>query len=106
MSIQSKLPGARCSECTLCECPLVPPHIPEETKLIVIGEAPGFVEVEKGEPFVGPSGILLDYALSKVGIPRENVHTTNIVMCRPPNNREPTQDEVNACRGRLDEELD
>lgn len=102
----SKLPGARCWECPLRNEPCVPPSGPgDNPRLIVIGEAPGATEVEKGFPFVGPSGDLLDYALSKYGIHPNDVHVTNVVMCRPPSNREPTSEEILACMPRLEEEL-
>jgi len=101
----SKLPGALCHECSLQACPVVPPSGPKNAKMIVVGEAPGNVEVEQGKPFVGPSGSLLDYALSQTNISTEEVYKTNAVMCKPPNNREPMFEEVEACRPRLMLEL-
>jgi len=97
----NKLPGARCDECSLRECPVVPPTGPKDAKLVVIGEAPGAQEEKQGEPFVGPSGQLLDYALKKNGVDPKEVYKTNVVMCRPPDNREPDAMEVDACRPRL-----
>lgn len=62
-----------------------------------IGEAPGKNEDEQGRPFVGRSGKLLDRMLEEVGIGRENVNVLNIVKCRPPNNRTPTNNEMRYC---------
>ena len=62
-----------------------------------IGEAPGKNEDEQGRPFVGRSGKLLDRMLEEVGIGRENVNVLNIVKCRPPNNRTPTNREMRYC---------
>lgn len=104
--MNSKLPGALCSQCTLASCHLVPPSGSVEASLVIVGEAPGATEVEEGKPFVGPSGVLLNYALSQAGADLEDVYKTNVVMCRPPNNREPFPDEVVACYPRLKMELD
>ncbi|MCE7735297.1 MAG: uracil-DNA glycosylase, partial [Candidatus Heimdallarchaeota archaeon] len=65
--------------------------------LCFIGEAPGKNEDEQGRPFVGRSGKLLDRMLEEVGIGRENVNVLNIVKCRPPNNRTPTNKEMRYC---------
>jgi len=67
------------------------------SRIMIIGEAPGKEEDEKCEPFVGKSGILLNQTLSKNGIKREDVYVTNVVKCRPPNNRKPTDEESLAC---------
>lgn len=64
-----------------------------DTKLMLIGEAPGQHEDEQGMPFVGKSGILLTKTLSCLGIERKEIFITNIVKCRPPNNRKPTTQE-------------
>ena len=104
---QSKLPYAKCWECPLAECAVVPPSGSyKNSQLVVIGEAPGAHEVEQGKPFVGPSGVLLNYALQQAGVDPNNVFKTNVVACRPPNNREPDFIEVEACRGRLLHELE
>lgn len=67
-------------------------------KLMLIGEGPGAVEDEMGLPFVGPAGQLLDKVLRAMKIsPEEDVYITNVVKCRPPNNRLPTQSEASAC---------
>jgi uracil-DNA glycosylase len=71
-------------------------------KIMFIGEAPGSSEDEKGRPFVGAAGRILDNLLKKVGIERSEVFITNVVKCRPPNNRVPEEDEVAACKQYLD----
>ena len=65
--------------------------------VMFIGEAPGKVEDETGRPFVGRAGKLLDDTFKKVGITRQDVFITSILKCRPPNNRNPRKDEVEAC---------
>ena len=65
--------------------------------LMFIGEGPGADEDEKGEPFVGKAGKLMDKAFIGLGIRREDVYIANIVKCRPPQNRDPEQDEMKAC---------
>ena len=68
------------------------------TKVLLIGEAPGKNEDEQGEPFVGRSGQLLDKMLAVVDLDRKrNIYITNIVKCRPPENRDPAPEEVAAC---------
>ena len=74
-------------------------------KIMFVGEAPGKSEDEKGRPFVGAAGRILDMLLKKVGIERSQVFITNVVKCRPPNNRVPEEDEVAACRPYLDREI-
>ena len=74
-------------------------------KIMFIGEAPGRSEDEKGRPFVGAAGRILDDLLEKAGIERSQVFITNIVKCRPPNNRVPKEDELTACRPYLDRQI-
>lgn len=68
---------------------------------MLVGEAPGEQEDLQGIPFVGRSGQLLTESLVKVGLSREEVFITNVVKCRPPNNRDPLPEEVAACREHL-----
>ncbi|MDD3193736.1 MAG: uracil-DNA glycosylase [Oscillospiraceae bacterium] len=76
-----------------------------QTKVLFIGEAPGKNEDEQGEPFVGRSGQLLDKMLAVVDLDRKkNIYITNIVKCRPPENRDPLPEEVAACLGYLREQ--
>lgn len=74
-------------------------------KIMFVGEAPGKSEDEKGRPFVGAAGRILDNLLQKAGIERSQVFITNVVKCRPPNNRVPEEDEVAACRPYLDRQI-
>lgn len=74
--------------------------------LAIVGEGPGGVEDEYGVPLVGPSGQLLDKALASVAITRDRVYTTNVIKCRPKNNRTPTVEEGKFCATAwLDKEL-
>lgn len=66
-------------------------------KILFIGEGPGADEDEQGIPFVGKAGKLMNMAFDACGIDRDNVYIANIVKCRPPNNRDPEQDEIKAC---------
>lgn len=86
------------------KCPLhksrrnvVPGEGSINTEVMFIGEAPGEKEDEIGRPFVGPAGQLLTRLLTTFGLPRETVYITNIVKCRPPSNRDPQPEEINAC---------
>jgi len=67
-----------------------------ETKLLLIGEGPGYFEDQKGEPFVGNAGKLLDSLLQSIKLPREEVYITNVVHHRPPENRDPSPEEMTA----------
>ena len=88
--------------CTLCSLSksrtlAVPGEGPLNAKLMFIGEGPGAEEDIQGKPFVGSSGKFLDKLLGTINIKREDVFISNIVKCRPPNNRAPSRDECNAC---------
>jgi DNA polymerase len=74
-------------------------------KVMLVGEAPGRQEDLEGKPFVGSSGRILDSALSKAGIKRSDVFITNVVKCRPPNNRRPQSNELIACMGHLERQI-
>ena len=74
--------------------------------LMFIGEGPGFHEDKQGEPFVGPAGQLLNQVLGEIGLRREQVYINNVVMCRPPGNRDPLPDEIDACKPWLDERIE
>lgn len=78
----------------------------EDAKLMLIGEGPGEKEDESGLPFVGPAGQLLDRMIEAMGFARDEVYICNIVKCRPPKNRIPHPDEVEACRPFLDAQID
>lgn len=78
---------------------------PTDASIVFVGEAPGATEDEKGEPFVGRSGTVLNDALRDAGLARETVRITNSVRCRPPNNRDPHTAELDNCREYLTSEL-
>lgn len=69
----------------------------EEASLMLIGEAPGYDEDVQGRPFVGKAGQLLTKIIQSINLPREEVYITNIVKCRPPQNRNPEPDEIQSC---------
>lgn len=75
-------------------------------RLMLVGEGPGAEEDRQGLPFVGPAGMLLNRILAAIGLSRDEVYIANIVKCRPPGNREPQPDEVAACRGYLEGQID
>ena len=74
-------------------------------ELMFIGEGPGFHEDKQGIPFVGAAGQLLNRLLGEIGMQREDVRITNTVLCRPPGNRDPLPDELEACRPYLDQQI-
>lgn len=76
-----------------------------KSDVIFVGEAPGRNEDLQGKPFVGTAGQILSEALEFAGFTRDEVYITNVVKCRPPNNRQPITEERNACRQYLSEEL-
>lgn len=76
------------------------------SRLMFIGEGPGEEEDIQGRPFVGKAGILLDRLIEKMELRRDEVYIANIVKCRPPENREPEQDEVASCRGFVERQID
>lgn len=69
----------------------------EQAEVVVVGEAPGADEDRTGRPFVGRAGKLLDQLLASVGFPRESVYICNVLKCRPPGNRNPEPEEIEAC---------
>jgi uracil-DNA glycosylase len=74
--------------------------------LMFIGEAPGFHEDKQGEPFVGAAGQLLTKLLGDIGLRREDVWISNVLLCRPPGNRDPMPDEIDECKPWLKEQID
>jgi len=74
-------------------------------ELVFVGEAPGFDEDQQGEPFVGKAGQLLTRMIEAMGKKREDVYICNVIKCRPPQNRNPEPDEVQACEGFLKQQL-
>ncbi len=74
-------------------------------EIMFIGEGPGFHENEQGLPFVGAAGKFLDELLAGIGIRRDQVFITNVVKCRPPSNRDPMVEELAACNGYLERQI-
>ena len=72
-----------------------------DAELMFVGEAPGFHEDKQGLPFVGQAGKLLDRLLAGIGLGREDVYIANVLKCRPPGNRDPMPDEIEACEPHL-----
>jgi DNA polymerase len=72
-----------------------------DADLMFVGEAPGFHEDKQGLPFVGQAGKLLERLLAGIGLSRREVYIANVLMCRPPGNRDPQPDEIEACEAHL-----
>jgi DNA polymerase len=88
-----------CRSCKLCQTRTtgVPGEGSPRAEVMFIGEGPGFHEDQQGRPFVGAAGQLLTEMLGTIGMRREDVFITNVVRCRPPGNRDPLPDELEAC---------
>jgi uracil-DNA glycosylase family 4 len=100
---------AQCAECSLFndQAVFVPSAPPSsgDTRLVVVGEAPGVQEAKQGVPFVGPSGRLLEAVLAGAGFDRRDLYLTNACLCRPKDNATPDSKAVKACAPRLEAEL-
>ena len=102
--------AAQVNQCKACSLYFgrknaVPGVGPADADIMFIGEGPGFHEDQQGLPFVGPAGRFLDELLESIGLTRENVFIANVVKCRPPGNRDPKEEELNACRNFLDKQI-
>jgi DNA polymerase len=101
---------AELGECTRCKLHATRKSIvfgvgADDSPLMFVGEAPGEQEDRRGEPFVGPAGELLDKMIEAMGWSRATVYVANILMCRPPGNRNPHPDEVEQCKPFLDAKI-
>lgn len=98
----------KCQKCGLSQLRThaVPGSGSYDAKIMFIGEAPGYWEDQRGLPFVGKAGKILDELLKGIGLRRDDVYITNIVKCRPPGNRDPTDEEIKACSPYLDKQID
>ena len=96
-----------CTKCELCKTRhnSVPGKGNFRSEVIFVGEAPGRNEDRKGEPFVGAAGKKLSLALENAGIERNEIYITNVVKCRPPDNRIPNTNERDLCREYLKQEI-
>lgn len=99
-------PCARCAELASTRTQTVFGVGPVDVELCFIGEAPGQDEDQRGEPFVGPAGQLLDRIIGACGMKREEVYICNIIKCRPPGNRQPLPNEAANCREYLERQLE
>jgi len=99
---------ASCPDCDLCRTRTraVPGEGPPNAEVLFVGEAPGFYEDQQARPFVGPAGRFLDELIASAGLRRDQVFITNVVKCRPPNNRDPLPGEVDACRKYLQRQIE
>jgi uracil-DNA glycosylase family 4 len=90
---------AVCPACVLAKTrtKTVPGDGTPEAEILFIGEAPGYHEDQQGHPFVGAAGQFLSELLASIGLDRSRVFVTNVVKCRPPGNRDPQPDEIQAC---------
>ncbi|HAF48947.1 MAG TPA: uracil-DNA glycosylase [Anaerolineaceae bacterium] len=102
--------GQQTSVCTRCKLHYsrrnaVPGAGNPNSTLMFIGEGPGFHENQQGLPFVGAAGSFLDELLAEAGLKREDVFITNVVKCRPPGNRDPQPEELEACKPYLERQI-
>jgi DNA polymerase len=97
----------KCTKCDLCKTRTnaVPGKGNFQSDVIFVGEAPGKNEDRNGEPFIGVAGKKLSVALDEAGVSRDDIYITNIVKCRPPNNRVPTTNERDTCKEYLKQEI-
>lgn len=96
-----------CTKCALQHSrkKAVPGEGPATAEIMFIGEGPGFHENEQGRPFVGAAGQFLDQLLAQAGVTRADVFITNVVKCRPPQNRDPMPEELAACNDYLERQI-
>lgn len=106
-----ELLAAEISRCTRCllhrgRTKAVPGVGPSNAEIMFIGEAPGFHEDQQGLPFVGAAGNFLDELLESIGLKRQDVYIANVIKCRPPGNRDPLPEEIEACKPYLDRQIE
>lgn len=102
--------ASQISQCTSCELHktrtlTVPGHGDPKSKIMIIGEAPGRNEDQTGMPFIGKAGHILDILLESIELDRKKIFITNMVKCRPPQNRDPKPTEITHCSGFLDHQI-
>ncbi len=97
-----------CTRCPLYKTATqgVPGEGPANAEIMMIGEGPGFHEDQQGRPFVGAAGKFLDELLAHINLKRSDIFITNVVKHRPPNNRDPLPEEIEACRPWLDQQIE
>jgi uracil-DNA glycosylase family 4 len=96
-----------CTKCALSKgrTKAVPGEGNPHARIFFIGEGPGFHEDQQGRPFVGPAGQFLEELLASINLKRSDVFITNVVKCRPPGNRDPLPQEIEACNDYLDRQI-
>lgn len=97
----------KCEKCALSKTRInvVPGEGSDNAEIMFIGEGPGKNEDEQGRPFIGAAGKLLDKLIESIGLTREDIYIANVVKCRPPGNRDPLPEEVDACRPWLNQQI-
>lgn len=98
---------SQCTACSLHQCRTrtVFARGNPQAKLMIIGEAPGFYEDQQGLPFVGKAGVLLNQMIHSIGLNEQEVYIANVLKCRPPDNRDPTVEEIALCTPYLSEQV-
>jgi uracil-DNA glycosylase family 4 len=98
---------ASCQRCVLSQSRknAVPGEGPDDADIVFIGEGPGFHEDQQGRPFVGAAGHFLEELLEGIGLRRDDVYICNVIKCRPPGNRDPLPEEIEACKPYLDKQI-
>jgi DNA polymerase len=98
---------SQCQRCGLgrSRTAAVPGEGPEGAAIMLIGEAPGFHEDQQGRPFVGAAGHFLEKLLASINLTRRDVYICNVIKCRPPGNRDPLPEEIQACAGYLEQQI-
>jgi uracil-DNA glycosylase len=96
-----------CRQCEIAKARTksVPGEGAENSDIMFIGEAPGWVEDQQGRPFVGPAGQFLDSLLASINLNRQTVYIANVIKCRPPGNRDPLPLEITNCQKWLDKQI-
>jgi DNA polymerase len=99
--------ASTCANCDLCKTRIraVPGEGNPKAEIMFIGEGPGYNEDRQGRPFVGPAGQFLDELLASINLKRADVFITNVVKCRPPENRDPLPAEIEACSDYLSRQI-
>lgn len=113
MPAEERLQAIRAQVQQCSACPLyagrtraVPGEGPASSRVMFIGEGPGYHEDQQGQPFVGQAGKFLDELLACAGLKRAEVFITNVVKCRPPSNRDPEPEELKACDEYLNAQIE
>ncbi|MBA2284077.1 MAG: uracil-DNA glycosylase [Ktedonobacteraceae bacterium] len=99
--------ASTCAKCDLCKgrTRAVPGEGSPQARILFVGEGPGYNEDKQGRPFVGAAGQFLDELLRSINLKRADVFITNMVKCRPPENRDPLPQEMNACNDYLERQI-